>query len=294
MGDIIRTEVDAAVEAGKQALTAGDRIHHFDADMLDHPESIPVALTRTGEQLQPMHELIGLLDQRAPAPRRRKGTAKFTELASFIDHVNRFKDVDSAIFADIDGCSLTAVLDYHQATAGGAPRWGQHRSVYASKLSKAWQLWVEHDGQKMRQEVFAQFLEDHQDDLRAPTGNGEDKTFPAPSELLTMARNLTINTKGVFSRSINQTTGEGQLICKNENETSSTRIPPIFLLGVQVFEAGAFYAVQARLRLDMSGGAPLFSYALYRPEEIKREAFDEVRQTAKERTELPVLAGSPE
>ena len=284
------TNIAAALEAGKQALTASERL----IDIPFVADEIPMALTRNGETLRPLTEVLQLHDERATAPRRRKGIASFTELASFIDHVNRFKDAHSVIFAETEEPKLVAVLDYHEATAAGAPRWGQHRSVYSLPLSRAWKLWGEHDGQKMRQEVFAQFIEDHMDDLASPSGSGDDKDLPLPSELLTMARNLTINSKGTFSRSINPTTGEGALICKNENESTSTKIPRAFLLGIPVFEAGTRYAVQARLRLDMSGGAPLFSYALYRADEIKRDAFGEVRTMAAQRTELPVLAGTPE
>lgn len=283
--DNMKTVIDTA----QQAVDVGNRA--FDFTVTD---AIPVALVRQGESLQPMERVLQIHDERAEAPRRRKGTATFAELASFIDHVNRFKDESSVIFADVTNCDLTAVLDYHLAGAKSSPRWGQHRSVYASKLSPQWELWTQHDGQKMVQDVFAQFIEDHMDDLRAPTGNGADKDLPMPSDVLTMARNLVVKTKGEFSRSFNPTTGESSLVNKYENETTSTKIPRAFLIGIPVFEAGALYAVEARLRLDMSSGRPLFSYSLYRADEIKRDAFGEVRQVAHERTGLPVLAGSPE
>jgi uncharacterized protein YfdQ (DUF2303 family) len=290
--DIDSTDVGAALEAGKQAL---DIQHRID-DINDNRDAndIPVALVRQGETLAPMERVLQLQDERAPAPRRRKGTAKFTEVASFVEHVNRFKDADSVIFADIDAPSLTAILDYHKATAAGAPRWGQHRSLYLLPLSDEWKVWTQHDQQKMTQEVFAQFLEDHMDDLRGPVGNGEDKGLPYPADMLTMARNLVINTKGEYQRKFNPSNGDSTLICKYENELSSTKIPEAFMLGLPVFKAGPIWPVKARLRLDMSAGKPMFSYALLQPDQVKRNAFDEVRQVAKERTELPVLAGTPE
>jgi uncharacterized protein YfdQ (DUF2303 family) len=289
--DAFNTDVQAAVEAGKDALETDKRVVDFEIDDTD----IPVAIVRNGEQAKVLTDIIELRDQRAERPRRRKGTASFAELASFIDHVNRFKDADSAIFADISGPKLTAVLDYHKAGAESDPRWGQHRSVYAPPLSEQWRIWTAKDGVPMTQDEFAQFIEDHMDDLRSPPSDRtHERDLPAPSEVLTMARHLVVRTKGTFERSINPTTGEFALINKNENEQTSTKIPRAFLLGIPVFEAGAQYAVEARMRMAMGPGGPRFAYSLYQPNEIKRHAFDEVRTMAAERTGLPMFAGSPE
>lgn len=292
--DIVDTKSDvaAAVEAGKQAVDLANRVGSVTEG------GISVAITRAGETVVTLERLAELEDARAAAPRRRKGIAKFAELASFVAHVNRFKDAHSAIFADIAAPSLTAVLDYHETGAAGAPRWGQHRSVYSLPLSDQWKVWTGADQQKMTQDAFAQFLEDHIDDLRGPVGggmgNGEDKGLPYPADMLTMTRNLVLNTKGEYQRKFNPSTGDSTLLCKYENETSSTKIPEAFMLGIPVFTAGVLWPIKARLRLDMTSGRPMFSYALYQPDEIKRQAFDEVRQMAAERTELVVLAGSPE
>jgi uncharacterized protein YfdQ (DUF2303 family) len=283
------TDVGAAVEAGKQAVPVDDRI----SSQAYNPDSIPIVLLRQGERIEPLVQLLELQDARAPAPRRRKGTATFTELDSFIEHVNRFKDKESVIFADVEDPELTAVLDYHP---GGteAPRWGQHRSVYTLPLSKKWRLWTGKNETPMGQEEFAAFIEEHLDDIRTPVGNGEDKTMPAPSELLTMAKKLIIRSKGIFEREINPVTGEYSLVSKYENTAESTKIPPAFMIGIPVFEAGALYALTARMRFSLVGGRPTFAYSLLNPDEKKRDAFNEVRMMAAQRTELPVLAGSPE
>lgn len=284
------SSIAAAVEAGKQATSVEER--YFLHDATDH-DTIPVALVRLGETMRPLVELIALRDERAPAPRRRKGTATFTELPSFVAHVNRFKDASTVIFADIGTPRLTAVLDY---SPGGAelPRWGQHRSVYTLPLSAKWVEWTEHDGEAMTQEAFAEFIEAHADDIRTPSGDSGEADLPAASELLTMARNLVIRSRGEFSRSINPTTGEFALISKHENTAESTKIPRGFLLGIPVFEAGALYAVEARMRFTMSNGRPFFSYVLVSPDDKQRDAFGEVRALAEQRTGVPVLAGSPE
>jgi uncharacterized protein YfdQ (DUF2303 family) len=287
----ITNDVAAAVEAGKQAVTLADRMVAL-APFTD--DAIPVVMVRQGETVKPLAELVALQDERAPAPRRLRGTATFTELASFIAHVNRFKDGASVIFADTVTPTLTAVLDYSQGGGEVAPRWGQHRSVYTLPLSAKWQLWLRHDAEPMGQEAFAQFVEDHLEDIRSPSGDSGESDLPAAAELLTMARNLVIRSRGEFSRSINPVTGEYALVSKHENTSESTKIPRGFLLGIPVFEAGAPYALEARMRFSMLNARPTFAYALANPDEKVRDAFNEVRTLAEARTGLPVLAGSPE
>lgn len=281
----------AALDAGEKLAEITRRITESDHEGLN----LPIAIERDsdgGEKIVVLHDVIKTSDARASAPRRLVGMARFSELASFIAHVSRFKDEGSAVFADVDHCTVTAVYDYHHGADDA--RWCGHRAVYACPLSKPWQLWTRNDGAKMPQDTFAQFIEDNLPDLASPVGNGEDKDLPMPAEMLTMARNLVIRSKGEFSRSLNPVTGESSLVCKNENEATSTKIPRAFLLGIPVFEAGAMYRVEARMRMDMSSGRPLFSYSLYQPEVIKRDAFGEVRAKVIEQTSLPLFAGSPE
>ncbi|MDE8453326.1 DUF2303 family protein, partial [Klebsiella pneumoniae] len=81
-----------------------------------------------------------VFDQYRTNPLRRAGTATMLSLDSLIDHVNRFKDADTVVFADDSRSapSMTAVLDYHRAGASGDPRFGKHRSLYAFPLSDEW------------------------------------------------------------------------------------------------------------------------------------------------------------
>lgn len=284
---IARSEIAAAVEAGRASLSIVERITDMKEDVF------PLAILRNGDSVVSLADLLDERDARAERPRLRRGTAVFFELASFIEHVNRFKDSSSVIFAcieDLTGPSLTAVIDYHEAGWAGRPRWGRHRSRYAMPLSRQWMTWTKRDNDPMTQDQFAQFIDDNIEDLRA----SDEKGAAAPTEILTMARNLVIHSKGEFARQLNPTTGEASLIVKNENESTSTRIPPAFLLGIPVFEAGAAYAIKARMRLSMTGGRPLFAFSLYQPEQIKRHAFDEVRKLARAETKLPVLAGVDE
>lgn len=115
-------------------------------------------------------------------PERREGTAVLQDLASFIAHANRFKDEDSALFANIDLAEpgLTAIYDYHPALNtspdGGfddpkpppVPRFCGHRAHYPFPLSDEWQAWKAMDARPMDQADFAAFLEDRLPDVIEP------------------------------------------------------------------------------------------------------------------------------
>lgn len=266
-------DIKAAIEAGQRIATAEACINAKEG-----------VLYQNGKVLR---EVMEAADQRADAPRRLKGTAIFAELDGFIAHVNRFKRPDTVVFANVVNVQLTAVLNYNGA---GVPAWGDHRSVYACPLSDAWKRWAEKDGKAFSQDDFGAFVEENAADLAGP--EGEDLATPA--RLLETARNLIVRTKGSFERVVNPNTGEFSLVNKLENESTSTRIPRGFVLGIPVFEAGAPYRVEARLRFALRDQRATFSYQLVQPVTILRHAFGEVRTRVAEATALPVWAGSPE
>jgi uncharacterized protein YfdQ (DUF2303 family) len=266
---------------------------------------IPVVLVPDGMKVEMRPDILDERIKRDAAPVRIKGAATHQELESFVQHVNRFKDAASVIWAEINGPKLTAVLNYHVgnpepgAAAGGptpgSPRWGDHRAVYTCPLSQRWKLWLASSGKSMSQEEFADFIDANLRDVASPAqGAPGYESMPQPASLLDMARKLTIHTKGDFQRQINETTGEYTLVNKLEHTEGSTKIPRAFLVQLAVFEGGTLYAVEARVRFVLDNGRPRFSYHLYETDLILRDAFKAVRDQVLAQTGLPVFAGEPE
>lgn len=275
--------IAAAIEAGRKSVVVEDRIYSYEAP---NGVSIPLGLVDAQQKLGVLSEAINEADRRAPAPRRITGRVVMTEVASFTDYLNRFKTSSSSVYAAVEDFRLTGVINHAEADA---PAWQDHRVVYDCPRSPEWELWTAKSGHTFSQEDFAQWIEDRFDDLAS---TGEDD-MPAPLEVMQMARSLQVYIKGRFESDIDKVTGLKSLVCKEEMESSSTRIHPKFRLKLRVFDGGEYYAVTANVRFRVRDGRASFAYELHRHKEIERDAFGDVRKAVAAATELPVYAGTP-
>lgn len=247
-------------------------------------------------------------DEYRSKPRRRFGTANLADLKSLIEHVNRFKDKDSVVFADTDRThpSITAVLDYNCQGAFGDPRFGQHCSHYAFPVSDEWKAWTQANGKEMDQATFAEFIETHMVEAVAPSLASElarefaeknSVVFATPAKLLELSRGLSITVGHKVAQATNLQSGEKQIQFTEEHSDQNgapLKVPGAFLIGIPVFRADARYQVCVRLRYRKSGGALTWSMLLWRHEEVFDAAILHACEQVKAGTELPLLVGTPE
>jgi len=251
-----------------------------------------------------------VFDDYLEAPRFRRGTANLTDLSSFIAHVERFKDGNSAIFAcdERDRPSLTAVLDYHPPEEA---RHGRHRSHFAFPLSDEWQAWTRANGAKMDMVDFAAFLEDRiidvlhlipgednlSEDLQKFINTlGGDTLIASPQKLIELSRGMKVNENSKVRQAHNLSTGEGQVLFETDHTDehgAPLRVPSMFLIAIPVFNNGPFYRVAARLRYRATGGLK-FWFELWRADRVFDHAFTEAVERVKVETGLPVFLGAPE
>lgn len=253
-------------------------------------------------------------------PRQRGGVATLLSLDSFIQHVKRFSDSGSVVFADNNRTApkLTAVLDYHMAdtkvdgatTERGMPRFGRHRSTFAFPLSDEWKAWNEKNGKPMKMAEFAHFLEDHAIDV---LGAHEIDLSPAaakyvdriggtgriadPAALVTLAQNFEVFEQSNAGERQNLATGEGRVsldVIHVDGQGRPLEVPTMFVLGIPVFKMGELFQIIARLRYRKQGGEIVFFYELWRLDLIFDTAFNEAVKQVNETTTVPVLLGSPE
>ena len=245
-------------------------------------------------------------------PRFRDGTATLLSLDSFIDHVNRFKDDDSAVFADNNRSNpkLTAVLDYHREGAEGETRFGLHRSAFSFPLSDEWKTWTGHNKKTFSMKELAAFLEDNIINVlplsvTSLTGQTADfvdalggvKKIAEPNALMSLATGMKIFETSNVSEAVSLASGEVAFTFETEHKDAAGKklnMPTMFVIGIPVFKNGPPYQIIARLRYDKIGPQIAFFYELWRTDIVFDAAFDEAIERVKEETGLPVLLGHDE
>lgn len=258
-----------------------------------------------------------LFDEYRQRPKVYTGTATATRIESFIAHVNRFKDSQSALFAwdDMNAPSLRAVLDYNEDRNDHnipdyGPRFGYHNTHFDFPLSDEWKQWKGKNGVKMGLVDFAEFIEDRFIDVEQVTDvtalNGDIQklvgtigasSLASPSALIELSRGLKVHTKDEVTNAVNVASGEGEVQFKTEHTDkygNKLSIPSLFVLNIPVFARGDVYRIAARLRYRVKEGALTFWYELWGIDRVFELAFTDVCNLAQEQTGLPLFFGTPE
>ena len=317
-GELLVAAASSENAALVDALAGVVPIHDIDLGVDANGVARKMVAVKSGHAL---FDVKPLLDIYRTAPERREGTAKFTDLESFVSHVRRFADEDSVVFANDSQASpsLTCILDYHRRTADGAPRFGRHRSAYAFPLSEEWQAWVKSNKQGMEQAEFAHFIEDRLADVADPDElkpEGGAATwarklgmqFAHPSKVLELSRGLEARVKQIVRGAHNPGNGDGEVSFATTVEDPNgqpLRVPGAFAIAIPIFKRGDLWPVPVRLRYRISGAITWF-YELARVDQVFETAFAEAlgvvchgRGLSGEKghvlgTGLPILRGSPE
>ena len=314
--------VDRTGDLLKEAISVAEDHLRPNIASFEDPLSGTRALAIISQQgLQPL-DRERIFAPFAAKPDRRSGTSRHTRLPSFIEHVNRFKTGDSAVFAidNLAAPKITAVLDYHEPvniidedgntildTAADAA-FCTHRTVYDFPLSPEWKAWMEMNGKAMTQADFAAFLEDQIGDIDQADVSDLSEAAQAfvskvagemasPTKLIELSRGLAVYENSAVRETRNLSTGEGEILFQSEHVDASgapLRVPNYFVICIPVLAQGAFYRIVARLRYRKTPGGLSFWYELWRPDLSFTDAFNEACDMVKADTGLPLFFGSPE
>lgn len=277
----------------------------------DGPQ-LPILLHPTGQTLVKFTRAE--FEAMADAPFERRGKATLQTVESFIAHVKRFADGDSAIFANFDRAapSLLAVLDYHRAGATAAPRWGHHRADFNFPLSDQWKAWTGRDRKPMSMIEFALFLEDRVLDVQDiaaddPGLNADQRLYlkatggslAGKGSLLAISMSLKVNESSTVKEARNLTSGEAQIQFEDSHETQvrgdTVKMPSAFVIAIPVFKGATdFFRILARFRYRKTAEGLKFWYELWNVDATFDVAFREACEAVENETGLPLLFGKPE
>lgn len=280
-------------------------------------DKVPVLILPTG---MTAHDYRPLVEAYRGHPDRRRGTASIEDLESFIAHSLRHKDTNSAIFADPTRAApkLTTIFNYNlsgEELIGdvSVARFGDHRAVYAPKLSDEYKAWSEKNATKMTQADFADFVEDRITDIAPPPEfDGEQASynkflkefsdlvggnFASPSRMMELSRGIHINADAKVKQVVNLSSGEGQIQYEETHRDSAgapVKVPNLFMLAIPIFYNGPLYRIPVRLRYRVGAGSLTWWFEIYRIDRAFDSAFEEMCETARTRTELALFVGKPE
>lgn len=271
------------------------------------PQVVSVPEGRTLESLKPF------IDELRTRPERKRGTSTLTTIDSFVAQVNRSKDGDTVIFADVANRSdpkLLAVFDYNQKGPEGQARFGQHRALYKFPVSDQWKAWTAKPLENLSQVDFAEFLENRIMDVTDPSdmdpeGKGTLATFcrqlgitlASPQRLMELSRGLTVHADHRVIQNVNVGTGEAQIQFAEEHKDAAgapIKVPGGFAVCIPVFLGGAPYNIPVRLRYRVKDGQVRWTLQPQRLDVVWDDAVTEAVNAVTTKTELTTLVGTPE
>lgn len=282
------SEVEAAAALGRAA--AGVQSEPVNPD--ETPLLLVRELTLHGDRSHGDHttDKVRVLDLSpwAKNPARRSGGVVLDEPASFDAYVNEFKaEGATRLYANLEGAQLIAVFNDDQASAS-AGAWRDHRATLRLKRTPEWTAWRSRSGKKDGQREFAEFLEEHLDDI----------TQPDAADLIEIARTFTASNKVTFRSGVNLTNGETRFQYDEELEgkagaTGQIDIPREFGLSLAIYEGTEKLEVTARLRWSLRDGNLLIGYVLVDADRLERESFRSEVEACQASVGLEALYGTP-
>ena len=221
-----------------------------------------------------------------PGPINPAGTLTLLTPGSFATAITDHRDSRTKVFADNEKSEIIAVFDFLETGGRTKPEidnrdkgWGQLRAVIGfneSRKLKEWRKTLEW----MSQFDFANFLEDHLEDVITPSGQ----------DLMSIVTDLEASSAGGFKGKVNLDNGSVRLSYQDEVETT-VEVPRLLTLGIPLFEHGDRYKLGARLRFVIQGGSVKFRLLFTNLQDAKEQEFERIVQEVEEKTSQPIYRG---
>ena len=243
-------------------------------------EGIPCKISEDG--IRPMYGVMNAAMAARKSPPYPSGKARFSDIESFAAHVSRFKSDSSALFLNELGL-VTAVYNYHSNWEHGG--WCDHRAELCIPETTEAKAWAGNQNQWIHQERFAQFVDEHQEDV-------EESGGVSGAILASAANDVGFSAGAKYSRKRDKN-GQGVTLIE-KSEDVSTHVPTRFQIAIPILEGLPKNLIDVRLLVSIKDERPYFKYVLQRWSEHVSKAQRQVGALVKEATDRPILYGHPE
>ncbi len=237
---------------------------------------------------------VGLIPELLPAPTRKKGTTVLNDAASFVAVVNDQKGEDTRLFSTIDPPTFTAVFNHHAAEAG----WGDHRARYNAPLAPSGQpgpAWTARSRTRWTSPSSSRTTWWTWHSWNPRTGTPAARTVPRCWRCAARSRprrRWTSSPRSVWPMAARNSRTTST--CRGSALQGQLQVPEQFSLAIPVFENGAKWRVDVRLRYRIQDGGNLVMWLeLIRPQKVIEGAVLELREQIAKDTGLQILNGIP-
>ncbi|MBX9594316.1 MAG: YfdQ family protein [Roseomonas sp.] len=220
----------------------------------------------------------------AAQPFRKRGTVVVFDAASLNQIIKDNNGPNVAIYIDRNPNApvIEAVLN---GVGPAGPGWGDHRVKIEFRPTPQWAKWKAIDGKLMDQTSFAEFIEDNQTDVQAPSG----------AQMLEIATYFQATRTTEFKKAIRLSSGDVQFVnVENTNAqvgSGQIAVPETITLGLAPIQGSPLYAVPARFRFRLEDGKLRLGIKLERIEDLMEKVLEDVIAKIERATNISVLDG---
>ncbi len=236
-------------------------------EVIEMPDG-DLLLVREGYEVQDVSHLHA-----RPRPPRTKASTQHEVAQSLALYANRFAIPDtSVVYVSDQARSITLVVDHHEPGHEG-PRWRDHQAWFRARLSDRYVPWKTIQGKFVQQEEFANWIEDHLEDI----------IFPEAASVLEVIETMQATIGGRFRKILKRDSGTATLQYDEQVDVSAgtagiLAVPRRIKIAVPIFEGGSLVDIEVALRFRLEGGAVRWGIQMFGVSELEKRAWDRVVQ----------------
>jgi uncharacterized protein YfdQ (DUF2303 family) len=220
-------------------------------------------------------EIMVDLENMLPSPRATHAKAVLAGPVDFLAYVARHKVPATMVWCDFNPqtfqLKFTAVIDEHMRNLAG---WRRHTAELDPMMAAEWKVWKGQERKALQQIAFAEYLQEHADDINS-TDESQKAGFPTALQMLTMATNFVHNEERVLKASVRLQSGGVRLTYIADADKGTTEDMAMFerfRLGIPVFHGASAWAIDARLKYRNNAGKLSFHFELVRADRVHQAA----------------------